>query len=163
MLQIRTATLDDVPALTDLIHRALRALNAGDSDHPLGLDPWPIAAGTYLLAERYGEIVGCGGWSFRHAPYSTTARSGERAARLRALHVHPCWARGGLGRRLLRACEQAAREAGVRWLELLATPTGEPLYSACGFTPLYRVDLPLPGGLALPTIKMRKALAPRPI
>ena len=51
----------------------------------------------------------------------------------RAMFVHPQFSRQGIGRALLTASETAARKAGFRQLELLATLTGEPLYTAFGF------------------------------
>ena len=39
------------------------------------------------------------------------------AARVRALYVHPKWARMGLERYVMQRCEEAAREAGFGRLE----------------------------------------------
>jgi GNAT superfamily N-acetyltransferase len=51
---------------------------------------------------------------------------------IRAFFVHPDWTRKGIGRLLLDTCESAAREAGFRTFELVATLTGIPLYDAYG-------------------------------
>jgi GNAT superfamily N-acetyltransferase len=41
--------------------------------------------------------------------------------------------RRGLGRALVLAACRAARDLGVRWVTLNATPDGELLYASCGF------------------------------
>ena len=56
-------------------------------------------------------------------------------------------------------CEDAARAAGFRRAEMMATLSGEPLYRACGYTPIERIEAPGPGGVAVPLIRMGKALA----
>ena len=64
-------------------------------------------------------------------------------ARIRAFFVHPDFARRGLATRLYSACAHAARAAGFRQFELMATLPGEPLYVALGFTVMERVTLQL--------------------
>ena len=83
---------------------------------------------------------------------------GVNAARIRAFFVHPDFARRGLGTLLLDACESAARERGFRAAELMATLPGERLYSVRGSLPLEPVRHPLPGGLTIDFVRMRKGL-----
>jgi GNAT superfamily N-acetyltransferase len=78
------------------------------------------------------------------------------AARIRAFFVHPDWARRGIGRAILLACEAAARAAGFNRFELVATLAGEPLYAAFGYAVVERSDIPLSHGLSLPCVKMAK-------
>jgi hypothetical protein len=59
---------------------------------------------------------------------------------------------------LMRASEAAARDAGFRRLELVATLPGEPLYAAFGFSAVERYNALLSGGMALPLVVMRKEL-----
>lgn len=80
-------------------------------------------------------------------------------AKIRAFYVHPRWARRGIGRQIMQACEAAAREAGFIRLELMATLTGKPLYTACGFQVVEPDEIEMPDGVELPVAKMVKRLA----
>jgi GNAT superfamily N-acetyltransferase len=79
-------------------------------------------------------------------------------ARIRAFFVHPQWTRRGIGRRIIAACEAAARQEGFRHMALGATPAGEPLYAAAGYTVTDRFEIPLPNGDLLSAAHMAKAL-----
>src|SRR4030095_12511200 len=68
----------------------------------------------------------------------------EDAARIRAFFVTPSHARRGIGRMLLDACVVAAKTAGFRRLELMATLPGVPFYRACGFRSIENVTDVLP-------------------
>lgn len=176
---IRVARLDDVPALNSLITASGRALSAGfytpeQIESALrfvfGVDTSLVADGTYLVAEHEGELAGCGGWSRRRALYGGDQRRvGEisyldpasDAARIRAFFVAPAWARRGVGTSLLEACEAAARDAGFRSLELMATLPGVPLYAARGFEAVEAVVDALPDGTQLPFVRMRRSIEGR--
>ena len=78
-LTLRAATPEDAPALEALIRRSVHGLQADHYDAEqreaalgsvFGVDHRLIADGTYLVAERDGRIVGCGGWSDREALYA---------------------------------------------------------------------------------------------
>jgi GNAT superfamily N-acetyltransferase len=118
---------------------------------------------------RGGRIVGCGGWSRRRTLYGGDAVAGKDdsalqpgvdAARIRAFFVAPECARQGIGGLLLAHCERAAQAYGFSELELAATLTGVALYRRYGFAGTEQEDVPLPGGLTLPVVRMRKTLAP---
>ena len=81
------------------------------------------------------------------------------AARIRAFFVTPLHARQGLGRLLLATCEAAARAAGFRTLELMATLPGVPFYAACGFEALGERRDRLPNGVEVRFVPMQKVLA----
>ena len=66
--------------------------------------------------------------------------------------------RRGVGRLVMSLCEDAARAAGFRPAEMMATLSGEPLYRVCGYIPIEHVEAPGPGGIAVPLIRMGKAL-----
>jgi GNAT superfamily N-acetyltransferase len=50
-----------------------------------------------------------------------------------SMFVRADWTRRGLGRRILEACEAAAKSKGFTRLALVATLPGLPSYLACGF------------------------------
>ncbi|HKB02528.1 MAG TPA: GNAT family N-acetyltransferase [Gemmataceae bacterium] len=176
---LRPARDADIPALAQLIPESVRGLSGGYYTpgqvesalaHIFGVDTRLIEDGTYFVAEADGQIVGGGGWSRRSTLFGGDERKAGAPddlldpatdpARVRAFFVHPDWARRGIGRALLSACESAAREAGFRSLELVATRPGEPLYTACGFDIVERFDIPVRGGDPLPAARMAKVLAP---
>ena len=178
-LRLRPATADDIPALAELVPASMRALSAGYytpaqvesalAAHAVGVDTKLIADGTYYVVEVGGRVVGGGGWSRRQKPFGGDGAHGEEgdglldpateAARVRAFFVHPDFARRGIGRRLLAECERAARAEGFTRLELVATLPGVPLYAACGFAEVGRMDIPCPDGATVVGVAMTKTLA----
>lgn len=175
-VSLRLALLDDRPALTALVDVSTRGLMGGDYSaeqldaaigSAFGVDSQLIADGTYFVIEGDGAIVACGGWSKRKTLFGGDAQAGREAellnpdidaARIRAFFVHPEHARKGLGRRLLQACEDAARESGFRSTALVATLPGHRLYSRCGYSGDARQTFPLLGGLTIEFIPMEKRL-----
>jgi GNAT superfamily N-acetyltransferase len=173
---LRSASLDDVPALASLIAASARALGRGDYtetqveaalEGTWGVDTELIRDRTYFAAEAAGEIVGCGGWSRRQTLFGGDARAdrssalldpAQDAARIRAFFVRPDWARRGIGRALLERCEAEARSQGFRRLELMATVPGERLYSAVGFVVTRRLQHTMRPGVTLELIAMAKRL-----
>ena len=91
----------------------------------------------------------------RRTPEETVAQS---FARIRAFFVDPAWARRGVGRQLLEACETAARAAGFTRLELAATLPGVPLYEIAGYRAVEQLAVPMPEGETLPIVRMEKHL-----
>lgn len=73
-LQIRLATIEDIPALQDLITESVVTLGAryytseqiGSAlTHVFGVDTQLILDETYYVAEAEGQLAGSGGWSKR--------------------------------------------------------------------------------------------------
>lgn len=175
MLTHRLANPGDLEALRAVMVLAIAELQKGFLDEAqiaasravMGLDTQLVADGTYFIVERGGQIAGCGGWSRRATLYggdhSTDLRDpalldpATDAARIRAMYTHPDHARQGVGRLVMALCEEAARAAGFARAELMATLSGEPLYRACGYTPIERVTATA-DGVAVPLIRMGKAL-----
>lgn len=173
---IRLATIHDIPELMRLIPQSVRALstdyyNAQQIEsaviHVFGVDTQLIEDHTYFVAEAAGELVGCGGWSRRRTLYGGDQMKSEddplldpakESARIRAFFVHPDHARKGIGRLIIRACEEAAREAGFRSLELVATLPGEPLYAVMDYVVSERFESVLADGVKLPLARMKKQL-----
>lgn len=131
------------------------------------IDPMLLEDGTYFVLEAEGELVACGGWSRRDRLYTGSGDSEGDArlldptaepARVRAMFVRDDWTRRGLGRRIIEACEEAARREGFRQLVLGATLPGVPLYRACGFEPVGEMDVVLPDGVELHCVSMEKPI-----
>ena len=80
------------------------------------------------------------------------------AARVRAFFVHPAWARRGIGRSIMAACEQAIVASGFRTVDIVATLAGEPLYASFGYAAVERYEIPMTGGLSLPVVRMTRTL-----
>jgi GNAT superfamily N-acetyltransferase len=178
--RIRVAELADVPSLHRLIELSVRGLQAGDYSPrqiegalgtALGVDTQLILDATYFIAHPIDgpdTLVACGGWSNRRSLFGSDGGSGRDAgrldprtdaARIRAIFVHPDWARRGLGSLMLRHCESEAQRAGFHRFEMGSTLTGVPLYRLRGYTELERVNVPLPNGEVIPVVRMAKSLA----
>lgn len=173
--QPRLAREQDVPALEELIPLSSRILQASyytgaQIEAALGpifaVDRQLIRDGTYFVVENENSIIGCGGWSKRKSLYGgDTSRLTDDAllhpqldaARIRAFFVHPSYARRGIGKSILQACEQSIMSAHFLKVDLVATLAGEPLYAAFGYTSVERLEIDIPNGLALPVVKMSKS------
>jgi hypothetical protein len=59
---------------------------------------------------------------------------------------------------VLSVCEAAASREGFTEVELVATVAGEPLYSACGYAVVERIDVPTSRGVTVPCARMMKEL-----
>ena len=171
---LRKATPEDVPVLERLIAESGRVLSRGDYTNEQieaalraawGVDSELIRDGTYFVAEAEGAIVACGGWSRRGTLFGGDAQPGRHsalldpatdAARIRAFFVRPDWARRGIARAILARCEAEARAQGFHAAELVATLPGERLYRALGYAGDRRVSYPLPDGLTIDFVPMRK-------
>ncbi|MBO9694643.1 MAG: GNAT family N-acetyltransferase [Sphingopyxis sp.] len=176
MFTHRIATPADLEALRAVMALAITELQKGflspdqiaASNAVMGLDTQLIADGTYFIVEEAGRIAGCGGWSHRATLYGGDHSKDLRdpapldpaidAARIRAMYTHPDFARRGVGRLVMALCEDAARTAGFRRAEMMATLSGEPLYRACGYAIIERIEAPAPNGAAVPLIRMGKPL-----
>ena len=174
---LRVATVEDIPVLKELIPLSARELSKGFYSpeqaesaikYIFGVDTQLIADKTYYVAESDGQIVGCGGWSKRKTLFGGDQMKAEAdplldpnmdAGRIRAFFIHPQWARKGLGRRIIQACEEAAKAEGFTRMELVATLPGEPLYAAMGYEVTKRIEVPMGDHTTLPCAHMQKELA----
>lgn len=170
----RLAHPDDIPALGVLMDLAIGALlkpyltpeQIAASRAIMGIDTQLIDDGTYFVIEIDGRLAGSGGWSRRATMYGGDHSPGRSAAlldpltepaRIRAMYTHPDFTRKGVGRLVMRLCEEAARAEGFRSAELVATLAGEPLYRASGFEAIERFE-DARGGAPVPLIRMGKRL-----
>jgi GNAT superfamily N-acetyltransferase len=175
---LRLAREEDIAALESLIEQSVRELQAtfyspaqldGALGTVFGVDRQLIRDQTYFVVEQEGALIACGGWSKRESLFgSDAARARDDAlldparqpARIRAFFVHPRHARRGLGRAILRACDEAVRKAGFNKVELVATLAGLDFYRASGYTEGERYAVPLVNGLSLPVVSMTRNLLP---
>jgi GNAT superfamily N-acetyltransferase len=173
---LRLATTNDVAAIRALIEASVRRLQAKDYSAAqregalatvFTIDSRLIVDGTYFVATvEDGRLAGCGGWSFRKTLYGGDHQvehiAPERldvtvdAAKIRAIFVHPDFARMGLGSLILQAAEEAAMAYGFERFEMGSTLTGVELYSLKGYREVNRIDVPVAGGKSIQVVKMEK-------
>lgn len=179
--RIRNALESDIPALHALIEASVRGLQATDYTPAqiegalgtaLGLDTQLIRDQTFFVAEASPteesteqKLAGCGGWSKRRTLFGSDHASLRKpdlldpatdAAKVRAIFVHPAFARRGLGSLILAHVEAAAQAAGFRHFEMGSTLTGLPLYRLKGYVEVERITVPLWNGEAVPVVRMIK-------
>jgi N-acetylglutamate synthase-like GNAT family acetyltransferase len=175
--QPRLAREQDISALEELIRLSSRTLqapyySAAQIEAALGpifaVDRQLIRDSTYFVIEHEGSIVGCGGWSKRKSLYGgDSERPAEDTrldprrdpARIRAFFVHPEWARRGIGKSILKACEEAIVAAQFLTADLVATLAGEPLYAAFDYSVIERYEIPMANSLHLPVVRMTKSFS----
>ena len=176
-MQIRLATIDDIPALKQLIEDSVRGLSVSHYSaqqiesalqEVFGVDTQLILDGTYFIAEVEGQILGAGGWSKRKTLFGGDDSKAGRVdslldpakdpARIRAFYIHPQWSRRGIGSMILDACEQAARVSGFTTIELASTLPGVPFYLSRGYEKAEAIPIPMESGDTLITYRMTNTL-----
>ena len=176
-LIFRKAKISDIDDLERLITKSARSINSAfyskiEIDAALGnawtVDRQLIIDKTYWVVENLeGVVIGCGGWSKRKLlfgkndaldPLNNELIPGTDSARIRAFFVHPDFTRMGIGKRLLEKCEMEAKSFGFDSLELVATLSGEKLYSANGYIPLRSYEVDLGNGITNKVVSMYKSL-----
>jgi GNAT superfamily N-acetyltransferase len=177
-LEIRLATIEDIPALGELIRDSVRGLSADYYSaaqiesalvHIFGVDTQLILDRTYFIATAADQIAGSGGWSKRLTLFGGDQSKPDeleplldpstQPARVRAFYIHPRWSRKGVGSLLLKSCEDAAAAAGFSRIEMAATLPGVPFYLARGYQKGEEISIDTPDGPSLPVLRMTKALA----
>jgi GNAT superfamily N-acetyltransferase len=173
---LRVATTEDVVEIRRLIDASVRGLQAADYSLAqiegalatvFTVDSQLIADGTYFVAlAEDGELAGCGGWSFRKTLYGGDHQiekvaperldSAVDAAKVRAIFVHPKFARMGLGSLILAAAEDAAMMQGFKRFEMGSTLTGVTLYALKGYREVSRVMVPVGSGEEIEVVRMVK-------
>ena len=172
----RLATLGDLEALREVMRRSIEALQdeflnpeqVRASHQVMGLDSQLVRDGTYFVVEHQGRIAGCGGWSWRSTLYggddSLISREPHALdpaidpARIRAMYTDPDFARQGVGRLVLKLCEEAAIHAGFRRATMMATMAGVPLYRVCGYEEVEPLRTASIDGIKVPLVRMEKRL-----
>ena len=173
---LRVASPEDEAAVEALMKDSATALfplfyderqSASAVRYVAEVDRTLLADGTYYVLESNGEVVGCGGWSRRDKLYTGSGEGADderlldpatEPARVRAMFVRADWTRRGLGRRIIEACEEAARREGFTRLALVATMPGLPLYLACGFERIEDLAVTMPDGVTIAGVAMEKPI-----
>ena len=172
----RLATMDDVPKLTELMNESILELlspflnpeQVSASFEFMGVDSQLIEDQTYFVICENEEIVGCGGWSRRNTLCGGNHSVGRDAtlldprtqpARVRAMYTCPKHQRRGIGRMIIKLCEEKALQCGFSSMVLLATLAGKQLYKSCGYVELCRTEVYSKSGVAVPAVKMAKDIS----
>ncbi|MEM8575748.1 MAG: GNAT family N-acetyltransferase [Pseudomonadota bacterium] len=175
VIELRRATMADRDALEEMKERSMSALldphMTPEQSHEMRritpFDPALIEDGTYYVADVNGWIAASGGWSRRAALFNAdTPRSTDvqfldprfDAAGIRAMYTHPDFARKGLGSLVLATALTAARLAGFRRAQLLATIAGERLYRTAGWKTEERVVVGTGGKAVVPGFRMSREI-----
>jgi GNAT superfamily N-acetyltransferase len=127
-VRLREAVSKDVEALRRLINAAFvveQVVFAGDRIDDLGVRGY-MSRGTFLVAEDSGPLAGC-----------VYIETGDERSYLGLLAVQPARQSMGLGRQLIGAAENLARESGSRVMYLrVISARGErllPFYQRLGY------------------------------
>ena len=173
---LRTATPEDIPAISALMAASVRSEFPGlhtarqtesAASYIARVDPVLVGDGTYFVHEANGTLVACGGWSRRAKLFADGQAAADdlrlldpatEPARIRAMFTHGDWTRRGLARAILQAGERAAAEAGFRSLILMATLPGVPFYRSYGFTEVDHRDLVMPDGVSTAGVLMTRPI-----
>lgn len=152
--RLRAARPADAAAIAGVMRGAIRTLArdtctrrqlAAWSSLPALYHAWAMTAGgeVYLVAEERGRLV---------------AYAARRGREVTAVFVRPVRARTGLGATLVARLERGAAREGARSVFVRAAPGAVAFYAAVGYRAWRRIRVPLPGGVALPAVWMRKRL-----
>jgi GNAT superfamily N-acetyltransferase len=174
--RLRVATFIDAEAIERLMKQSIASIfpsfyderQVESSIRYIGeVDRMLLDDQTYFVLESDSDTVACGGWSRRDKLFTGSGDAAGDArlldpatepAKVRAMFVRGDWTRRGLGRRILEACEAAARRERFRRLSLMATLPGFELYQAYGFQTLEQVEITMPDGVSLPCVSMEMQL-----
>ena len=119
------------------------------------------------MVESDGQLLGCGGWSYRRTLFGGDARAerdagtldpGTDAAKIRAFFVDPAAARRGVGSAILERCEEEARRQRLSARGNDGDAPGKRLYEARGYVPEERVQYPVGPGVMIEFVPMSKSL-----
>ncbi|MEM7642213.1 MAG: GNAT family N-acetyltransferase [Pseudomonadota bacterium] len=173
IIEIRRASMADRPALDEMKEQSISALldplmtptQRQEMRKITSFDPALIEDGTYYVATVNRWIAASGGWSRRVALFSPDGQGTGKSplldpaidpAGVRAMYTHPDFARKGLGSLVLATALAAARLAGFRRAQLLATVAGERLYRAAGWRTEERVTVGSGNRAIVPGFRMSR-------
>ena len=168
-ISIRKAVFADRPGILELQRLSLRTLGRdfySEAEiesylrHATTLEDYLLKDGTYFVAHVGGRLAGCGGWSLRTPAYSAVTPDAMHAEfplpRVRAMFVHPVFARRGVGLHLLADIESAIWESGHHEIRIDATLGGVALYERCGYRRVGQTLAVLPDGSRMRFVCLHK-------
>ncbi|HWV16098.1 MAG TPA: GNAT family N-acetyltransferase [Cellvibrio sp.] len=155
---VRKANMQDLQHINDLIKQSARIIQVQFYTEPLVETALElvsnietlIQSGEFFVIECENRVIACGG--------VRPCEIEPHKAEIKGFFVHPEFARKGIATELLRVCEEKSLSAGVKFLYLTATLSGEPFYKKCGFAELQRLQQPLSSGETFALVKMHKKL-----
>ncbi len=128
-IELRTATIDDVPGVLDLI----APLEESGTLVRRSREQLELEIGNFSVVTKDGSVIACA------ALYSYPA---EKVAEIACVAVHPDYAGERRGTHLLQSLEQHAKEAGIEQLFVLTTRTAH-WFREQGFTVGDLANLPV--------------------
>jgi putative acetyltransferase len=151
---IRRARDEDAIKLRNVHVASIRTLCA-DEYTPEQIAAWieNIRPAGYRRAMADGELMFVAERRPRIMGFSSLLED-----EVRAVYVHPCFARQGVGSMLLRAVEEEAQARGIAALRLDASLTAVPFYRSHGYQERGAARHWLPTGDPLPCVRMAKRL-----
>ncbi len=117
-ITIRRAQIDDIPALSDLIEPFV---DEGKLLPRTYAELEELLPGCFVAETETGEIVGCAALEI----YS------RKLAEVRSLAVAASMHGLGIGKKLVQACVELAREKEI--LEVMAITASDDFFKSCGF------------------------------
>jgi putative acetyltransferase len=167
MVTVRDAEPDDAETVAAAHVAAIEELGpaayddaqvAAWAERPGGADPYREQARdedhTFVVGEQGSHVVGFG----HLVPPGKREEGREHVGEVRAVYVHGEHVRDGVGTALLEHLEAAARERGLRSLELTASMNAVGFYERHGFERVEETVHETTGGVALAVVVMRKVL-----
>lgn len=174
-ITIRLAELHDLEQIEALMKRSMKILGVGYySEEQIASccqyvcvpDRQLIEDRTYfVVVNEAGDIIGCGGWSFRNKLYAGPADAPHKndqlnpssdPARIRAMFIDPDYNGKGIGSLILDQSEKAAKSHGFSKGALGSTVSGLSFYLAKGWKKVSEEQALLPDGITIKVIQMVK-------
>jgi GNAT superfamily N-acetyltransferase len=153
---VRRATQDDREAIWTVHVRAIREICA--SSYPAdSITAWAqllspdsyvgvLREHFFIVAQDAGAILGFG-------------QLDQAKGEVEAVYVRPDRKGQGVGTTILSHLEEAAREAGLKRLQLSSTLNAVPFYERAGYAREGRTVHRLPTGVELPCVRMSKRVS----
>ncbi len=154
-MKIRRVTQEDLPEVASMHRASILELCAAHYS-AVELSLWTdalrpdkytalLAGREFLVTEEDGQILGFGVLDLGQSLINAT-------------YVSPKAVRRGVGRRLVEAMEQLAKQGGVSRLQLNSTLNAVPFYERLGYVQRGASSNRLPTGTELPCVVMTKDL-----
>ena len=157
-VHIRPAALDDAESIERLRHAAVHKHGIRSYSQEQ-LNQWaPAPSADRIRAVRRAiqsdqEVMIVAVVGNRVAGFGSIIPAGHE---LRAVYVHPDFARRGVGRTILRELEAVARDLGLDHLDARSSLNAEPFYNAQGYQSLGRFPHRMSTGYEITCVNITK-------